>query len=177
MHNKTFKNNPSEFLIHKVCPYCGETNKKSATNCESCGKSLLFCFGDDVCLNCGYTGKMKKKYEMKYGGLTGLLLLGSIVPTHRGKVIAKICKKCKRELRESDYELQWPNLFVPRNGKRDRLSVLHKMKYGNATPCFILDFSKPICSSCQTTNLIQLNPSFSIYIHPRWNDIQGRIPR
>lgn len=106
MHIKAFKNNKSPYLAHKVCPHCGETNEKSAIHCGGCGKNIVFRYGDDVCLNCGHMGRMKKKYALKYDGLIGLLFLGgTILPTHRGAMIGKICRKCKREIRESDYEI------------------------------------------------------------------------
>jgi ribosomal protein L32 len=105
MHIKTFKNNKSPYLIHKVCPYCGEANEKSAIRCDACGKYIIFHYGDDVCLNCGHMGRMKKKYELKRDPLIGLFFGGTLLPTHRGAVIGKICKKCKREIRDSDYEI------------------------------------------------------------------------
>jgi ribosomal protein L32 len=106
MYVKAFKNNKSLYLIHKVCPYCGETNEKVVTHCDGCGKYIVFHYGDDVCLNCGYMGRMKNKYELRFDGLIGFLLFGGLFcPPHRGAVIGKICRKCKRELRESDYEI------------------------------------------------------------------------
>jgi len=101
-----FKLQPDDrpVLVHKTCPSCEAVNDKAADRCESCDCLFDYKFGSDVCLNCGYKGKMKSYRAMAYRRQfwpLGLMLLFYLF-TPGGKV----CKRCNRLIRKEDYSLK-----------------------------------------------------------------------
>lgn len=99
-----FKLQPDDrpVLVHKTCPNCEAVNDKAADRCESCDSLFDYQFGSDVCLNCGYKGKMKSYRAMSYRRVFWPFDLFSwLLFAPNGKV----CKRCNRLIRKEDYSL------------------------------------------------------------------------
>ena len=88
-------------LNHKVCPYCKEINDTSNLDCQNCYRCIVFKYGENVCLNCGHTGRTKVYHSpWKQFGYSMFSSWPSFWFTDRSQ---RICRNCKRLMRETDY--------------------------------------------------------------------------
>ena len=91
----------SENIDLKVCPKCKNKNFKNARICVNCSNSFDYNYGDDVCLSCGYTGRMKR-YSSGWFFKNAFAYLYIFSK----RKYQKVCRNCNRLIRPSDYEKQ-----------------------------------------------------------------------
>jgi|GEM_PF-4996218 len=97
------KNKDRPYLVHKTCPECETVNDKSVKFCESCGTEFNYKYRSGICLNCGYKGGTKSYGST--GNIFNLILFGPFIWL-LFYVSGKVCKRCNRLIRASDYKFK-----------------------------------------------------------------------
>ena len=109
LHRKNRNMHRSRILKKKVCPYCDTLNDINSVQCKKCDKAVNRDQKNVVCHHCGTIGKMQYYRENTEFVVTLCLWALLTFPALIYYLLyykRRICKKCGRMTRGSDYRLK-----------------------------------------------------------------------